>query len=106
MSNSNYLRVLATLLIVTTSSTTMATSIESGRELHQENCISCHQAKMGGDGSGIYTREDRRIDSFAALNKQVRRCKTSLGVPWPEHQIKDVIEYLNTTFYKFPKTEE
>lgn len=87
------------------SSTSFAGSVETGRELHQENCISCHKAKMGGDGSGIYTREDRRMDSYAALNKQVRRCKTSLGVPWPEHQIKDVITYLNQTFYKFDTKE-
>ena len=78
-----------------------AGNLEAGRELHQENCISCHKAKMGGDGTAIYTRPDRRIDSYEALNQQVRRCKTSLGVPWPEHQIKDVITYLNETFYKF-----
>lgn len=93
------------LLFAATSTTCLAGNIESGRELHQENCISCHQAQMGGDGSAIYTREDRRIDSFEALNNQVRRCKTSLGVPWPEHQIDDVITYLNETFYKFKKPE-
>jgi len=89
------------IALMSFSSISFAGSVEIGRELHQENCISCHQAKMGGDGSGIYTREDRRIESYAALNKQVRRCKTSLGVPWPEHQIKDVITYLNQSFYKF-----
>ncbi len=94
------------ILVIGTSSSALAGNIETGRELHQENCISCHQAKMGGDGSGIYIREDRRMESFSALNKQVRRCKTSLGVPWPEHQIKDVIFYLNETFYKFKPTEE
>jgi len=93
------------IALIGISSTTFAGSVEIGRELHQENCISCHQAQMGGDGSGIYTRENRRMESYAALNKQVRRCKTSLGVPWPEHQIKDVIFYLNETFYKF-KPEE
>ncbi|MGD8785256.1 MAG: cytochrome c [Thioalkalispiraceae bacterium] len=89
------------ILLAGISSASFAGDVEKGRELHQENCISCHQAKMGGDGSAIYTREDRRIESFAALDKQVRRCKTSLGVPWPEHQIDDVITYLNETFYKF-----
>jgi len=93
------------ILLLGTTSVAWAGNVDSGRELHQENCISCHQAKMGGDGSGIYTREDRRIDSYQALNDQVRRCKTSLGVPWPEHQIDDVITYLNETYYKF-KTKE
>jgi len=99
------LKAIVAMLMISASSTSLAASVESGRELHQENCISCHQAKMGGDGSGIYTREDRRIDSFEALNNQVRRCKTSLGVPWPEHQIEDVITYLNETFYKFKPAE-
>lgn len=89
------------MVLLGASSIAMAGDIDSGRELHQENCISCHQAQMGGDGSAIYTRQDRRIESYEALNTQVRRCKTSLGVPWPEHQIEDVITYLNVTFYKF-----
>lgn len=72
-----------------------------GKELHDENCTKCHISLVGGDGSGIYVREDRRIDSYSALYNQVTRCKTSLGVPWPEHQIDDVITYLNTQFYKF-----
>ena len=100
------IKTLLAIVLTCGSSVSLAGNVESGRELHQENCISCHQAKMGGDGSGIYTREDRRIDSFDALNKQVRRCKTSLGVPWPDHQIEDVIVYLNETFYKFKPTEE
>ncbi len=99
-------KTLLAIVLICGSPVSFAANVESGRELHQENCISCHQAKMGGDGSEIYTREDRRIDSFEALNKQVRRCKTSLGVPWPDHQIEDVITYLNETFYKFTPAEE
>lgn len=89
------------VFLAATGSAFAAGDVEKGRELHNENCISCHQSMVGGDGSGIYTREDRKIDSYAALKKQVMRCKTALGVSWPEHQIEDVIAYLNTTFYKF-----
>lgn len=78
---------------------------ERGRELHRENCINCHASMKGGiygeDGTGIYVRENRRIHSLQALYKQVRRCKTSLGVSWPESQIEDVVTYLNQNFYKF-----
>lgn len=83
----------------------LAGDIQLGKELHDENCIRCHVSMVGGDGSGIYVREDRKMDSLATLNKQVRRCKTSLGVPWPDHQIDDVITYLNSTFYKFDTPE-
>jgi len=78
-----------------------AVDLKRGKELVQENCVKCHADMMGGDGSKIYTREDRRIDSLEALNKQVHRCKNSLGVSWPEDQIADVVAYLNKTYYKF-----
>lgn len=78
-----------------------AADIKRGRELHNENCIQCHAAMYGGDGTTIYVREDRRIDSLQALTKQVKRCKNSMGLPWPEDQIQDLIAYLNQTFYHF-----
>lgn len=78
-----------------------AADLARGKQLVEENCIKCHADMMGGDGSKIYTRSDRRIDSLAALTKQVHRCKTSLGVSWPEDQIADVVAYLNKTYYKF-----
>ena len=76
---------------------------QRGKTLHNENCISCHASALGGDGTSIYTRADRKIDSYTALENQVKRCKTALGVSWPEHQIDDVLAYLNETFYKFKK---
>lgn len=80
---------------------TQAADLKRGKELLEENCIKCHASMVGGDGSKIYTREDRRIDSLEALNKQVHRCKNSLGVSWPEDQIDDVVAYLNHKYYKF-----
>lgn len=77
--------------------------IVNGKELHKSNCTSCHISIKGGDGSGIYTREDKRIETYPALIKQVNRCRDSLGVAWPEEHVNDVVEYLNTTFYKFKK---
>lgn len=95
----------ATLLLLLTTGLAHAGDPERGRELHRENCIQCHASMKGGiygaDGTGIYVRENRRIDSLEMLYKQVRRCKTSLGVPWPESQIEDVVTYLNQNFYKF-----
>ena len=78
-----------------------AVDLKRGKQLLEENCIKCHADMVGGDGSKIYTRENRRIDSLAGLNKQVHRCKNSLGVSWPEDQIADVVAYLNKTYYKF-----
>jgi len=77
--------------------------ISNGKELHDSNCTSCHISMQGGDGSGIYTRENTRIETHPALIKQVKRCRDSLGVPWPEEDVNDVVEYLNSSFYKYKK---
>ena len=77
--------------------------IKRGKELHDENCISCHANAYGGDGTSIYTRPDHKIESYEGLEKQVMRCKTALGVSWPQDQIDDVVAYLNQKFYHFKK---
>ena len=91
------------LLFTILSSVAMASDVNRGKSLHDDNCIECHVSIQGGDGSGIYTRPDRRIDSLAALRSQVNRCKNSMGVSWPEDQIDDVVAYLNSMYYKFPE---
>lgn len=93
-----------TLMIVSSfafmSQTAQAANPEHGKELHDANCLSCHTSLMSGDPNVIYTREDRRVSTIEGLRNQVTRCKTTVGVPWPEDQIEDVVEYLNNNFYK------
>lgn len=91
------------MCILSITSTTTNADINNGKELHNSNCTSCHVSMQGGDGSGIYTRENKRIESHPALIKQVKRCRDSLGMPWPEEHVADVVEYLNSSFYKFAK---
>ena len=97
--------LFSTIALTLFTASTFAADIQNGKSLHDGNCINCHAQLLGGDGSAIYTREDRKMESFAALNKQVRRCRDSLGMPWPEEQIIDVITYLNESFYHFKKEE-
>ena len=91
------------LIFTSLASPALASDINRGKSLHDDNCVECHVSIKGGDGSGIYTRPDRRIDSLPALNSQVNRCKNSMGVSWPQDQIDDVVAYLNSMYYKFPK---
>ena len=91
------------LALTALASPTLAADVNRGKSLHDDNCIECHVSIQGGDGSGIYTRQDRRIDSLSALRSQVKRCKNSMGVPWPDDQIDDVVAYLNNMYYKFPE---
>lgn len=74
---------------------------ESGATLHQENCIACHAAMTGGDGSILYTRNDHKVKSSETLTKQVNRCQTSLGLNWTEQQINAVHTHLNSMYYHF-----
>ena len=71
-----------------------SSDIENGEQLHNERCVRCH-------GTGVYTRENRRIDSLDKLGAQVRFCKNQTGVMWFDDEVEDVIHYLNKTFYRF-----
>lgn len=73
----------------------------AGKMLVNQHCIRCHAASFGGDGSGIYTREFRKVKSSSALAAQVRNCNTMLGLKWFEDEELNVAKYLNQQYYKF-----
>ena len=62
---------------------------------HQAQCTRCHDAS-------VYTRSDRRIQSYAALKAQVARCDINLAQNLPPDELDQLVEYINTTYYKFP----
>lgn len=78
-----------------------AADLQLGSKLHQDNCIACHTAMTGGDGSVLYTRENRRVTSLDSLAKQVNRCQSSLGLNWSTDQRQNVQHYLNEKYYNF-----
>ena len=88
------LTVLVTAGLLSISHTTLAIDIKHGESLQKDNCMSCHD-------DGMYTREDRRVTTMDALRHQVQRCETNLNLAWFPEDVDAVIEYLNTTFYKF-----
>ncbi|HHB12020.1 MAG TPA: cytochrome c [Chromatiales bacterium] len=73
-----------------------------GKQLHDKHCIDCHSGMVGGDGTLLYTRKNRRVHSYDALIKQINRCDQSLGLKWFPEDVRDVAAYLNREFYKFP----
>src|SRR5690606_8726658 len=80
-----------------------AGDVAIGKKMVQENCISCHAQKYGGDGSAIYTRKDRKVGSSSALLAQIRNCNTMLGRSWVEDAELHVARYLNQTYYNCDK---
>ncbi|VAX13745.1 hypothetical protein MNBD_GAMMA24-1494 [hydrothermal vent metagenome] len=101
---SNLLFILPLLLTSLLATNTYAAGDASnGKALHDANCIRCHKSIMNGDPDSIYTRKDRRINSYQGLENQVNRCKNNIGIAWPQEQINDVVTYLNQQFYKFKR---
>ncbi|WP_036302711.1 cytochrome c [Methylotenera sp. L2L1] len=74
---------------------------QAGKILVNQHCISCHASSFGGDGSGIYTRELRKVKNANALAAQVRNCNTMLGLKWFEDEELNVAKYLNQQYYKY-----
>ena len=95
-------KFLATLVIVCANSVFIQTThAEDGAALHAKNCIACHAAMTGGEGSVLYTRVDRVAKTADDLNKQINRCQSSLSLNWSNDQISSVQQYLNQSFYHF-----
>jgi mono/diheme cytochrome c family protein len=74
-----------------------------GRKLHSAHCTACHGNMTGGDGSALYTRDQRRVNAMQQLEAQVRRCSSSLDLMWFDEDIADVTHYLNERYYRFGK---
>jgi mono/diheme cytochrome c family protein len=74
-----------------------------GKALVEKHCISCHAGSFGGDGSGIYTRDDRIVKSASGLVQQIRNCNTNLGLQWFDEDELNVARYLNERYYRFEK---
>jgi hypothetical protein len=72
-----------------------------GKRLHDQSCMQCHATLMGGKATMIYTRLDKKINSFQQLESQVESCGVAAGVGWKSQEYQQVIQYLATTFYQF-----
>jgi hypothetical protein len=76
-------------------------ALAHGQKLHNTHCMPCHSSMTGGDGSVLYARERRRVDSLKQLNARVRRCAAGLDLEWSESDFADVVQYLNERYYEF-----
>jgi hypothetical protein len=72
-----------------------------GKSMVEKQCIACHAERFGGDGSAIYTRENRMVKTSRGLLAQIRNCNTMLDLKWFEDEELHVANYLNKTYYKF-----
>jgi len=75
--------------------------VKLGRKVLEQKCSSCHIARFGGDGSGMFTRANRKPTSKQSLLAWVQRCNanTRLGLDGEEEE--SVAAFLNEAYYKF-----
>jgi hypothetical protein len=88
------MKILALILILFGAAPVAVADADKGKKLHDAHCTKCH-------GNEVYTRKDRFVDSRAALDKQVNRCKLNLGVQWFDEDASSVADYLDQSFYNF-----
>lgn len=88
-------------LLITYASPSLAGNAENGKHLfgeQPEKCLSCHADPIH------FTRADRAAD-LASIEKWVRQCDVRHNTTWFDDEIKDVVSYLNQTYYHYPETE-
>jgi mono/diheme cytochrome c family protein len=66
-----------------------------GALLYQTHCIACHDKQ-------VHWRDARLATDWKSLAALVRRWRPNTGLQWSEHEIDEVVRYLNETIYKFP----
>ncbi|MHB0975056.1 MAG: cytochrome c [Thiobacillus sp.] len=72
-----------------------------GKTLHDKACITCHANMVGGDGTKIYTRADRKVKNAQQLAARISGCNANTGAGWFPEDEAHVGAYLNQQFYKF-----
>ena len=78
------------------------TYLSSGKKLVSDaKCEACHASKRGGDGSSMYSRQDRRVTTKSQLLSQVGRCNNELNLGLFPDDEAAIATYLNATHYKF-----
>ena len=74
---------------------------EGGKKLFTRyECSSCHQAKMGGDGSSIFTRPDHNVRNATDLIPQIKFCSGNIGAQLTAQEEQDLAAYLNQRYYQ------
>jgi len=86
--------VAAAFSLTTAWAADRAPNVAHGKILHNKNCTGCHDNRL-------YTRPNRIIHTFADLHARVQFCDAAANANFSLDDLNDVVEYLNTHFYKF-----
>ena len=65
-----------------------------GKRLFDANCMGCHD-------TSVFTRKNRVVQSFDALEKQLVGCAHMAKKEFSASETQDLLKYLNDQFYHF-----
>jgi hypothetical protein len=91
----NSVRLAALLALVSASAVATADSFDA-ETYHRDTCMRCH-------GTDVYTRDNRRVTSYPALQAQVARCDANLGTKLFPEDLGLLVDHLNDQYYRFAK---
>ncbi|WP_374340349.1 hypothetical protein [Methyloversatilis sp.] len=96
---------LMTLLALASCTVPLAQAADparGGELVIEAQCENCHSDRYGGgDGTQIYLRSDRKVNTPAQLATQVSVCNSQLDTGWFPEDEAHVVAYLNKRYYKF-----
>lgn len=72
-----------------------AADADRGKLLHDTHCMTCHD-------DAIYTRADRKANTFEQLRGQVRNWQGVAGNKWSDEDIDAVAHEINDRYYHLP----
>jgi mono/diheme cytochrome c family protein len=75
----------------------------AGATLHAKDCVDCHVRRVGGDGTAMYTRSERKVTSTAKLDAQIAACNSQLATGYFPEEEAHIAAYLNLRYYKFAR---
>jgi len=74
----------------------------AGKKLIEaKNCEGCHARRDFGGAKAIYLRENRKVHSMPQLEERVSFCNHGLNLGLSAAEERDVVAYLNETYYQF-----
>lgn len=99
------MKSLAALILLCIASAAQANPFPNGNAqaghalFDRYKCNSCHSAMLGGDGSTMFTRADRKVHNADELIAQIRMCGGNVGAQLSAQDEQHLGAYLNQ-YYK------
>jgi mono/diheme cytochrome c family protein len=66
-----------------------------GAELHKD-CVGCHATEL-------YRPPKAKVKTLDALKAETERWNDRMNPKFTEQEVEDLVAYLNSNFYKFPR---